>query len=82
MIEDLETTKREYIICKETGKRCYTQSLAGKQIGLAKGKYRRKKAGNGKIPQRSYYCNYCGYYHLTSLKSFTNKKRYIKNIYK
>lgn len=74
------------VICQYSGKRCYTEREAGNVMRNAKkGKVRKHK-----VPKRKYFCDACGFYHLTSQafnryqgdwKDAKRKKRYIKNNY-
>lgn len=75
-----------YQICEKTGKRCYGQKDASNAIRCSKHSSNKKR-----IPLRSYYCEYCGTYHLTHWASFQRfgekstkswykkKKEYYKN---
>ena len=81
----MDEEKREYQICITTGKRCYSGKYADIVLSKAK-KHKTKKI----IPTRKYYCNNCGYYHLTS-KAFSiegkkyysakKRKKYIKTLW-
>lgn len=61
------------VICKETGKRCYTKREAGLVInGSKKNVYvghhqllKRNHRNSKNIPRRKYYCKDCGFYHVT-----------------
>jgi hypothetical protein len=50
--------------CPETGKLCLSQKDAGSIINSAR---RHNSAKN--IPKRSYYCSFCGAYHVTHNKA-------------
>lgn len=66
----------EQMICKESGKICYSQREAGYILSKAK---RKKYMGkNNNIPKRTYICEHCGYYHLTHLKYFFGTRKYYK----
>ena len=58
-------------ICKYSGKKCFTKREAGEQISYFKNTRFSWKNRGKTIPQRYYFCDVCGYYHLTHLK--TNK---------
>ena len=54
-------------ICEETGKNCYSRRLANELVNLQKHhKKKNVRVNKGKIPLRSYYCEFCKSYHLTS----------------
>lgn len=63
-------------LCPETGKVCYSQKEANTvknrfKRHVYKGNhrsYRMNTGANGKIPVRSYRCEFCGSWHLTSQK--------------
>ena len=60
------------VYCK-CGKRCYTTAEAGYIINCLKRKhYRKTKSGD--IPKRKYFCNECGFYHLTHTQNKRKKK--------
>lgn len=68
----------EYDICEKTGKRCYSKKDANNAMHAAKNHSHKKR-----IPLRSYYCSYCGTYHLTHFSSYLQKKeKSTKNWYK
>lgn len=55
-------------ICRATGKIMLTKREAGEQLGATRGHRTTSHIGRGtNKPKRSYYCNCCGYYHLTHL---------------
>lgn len=53
-------------VCSVTGKRMYSRKEADnlKNAALKKGNAKKR------IPMRSYYCSYCGNYHLTHFKNY------------
>lgn len=51
-------------ICERTGKVCYSQKEAGKQVHGAM-----RHSSKKQVPLRSYMCKYCGTYHLTHYKN-------------
>lgn len=53
----------EYLICSTSHKRCYQKKDAQYTVNLANKKHWKNRPS--KIPKRIYYCNDCGYYHLT-----------------
>ena len=71
----MKTEEGTNVKCEETGKVCYTEREAGEAISnfkrhihagshhWIKGDYSNSK----NIPRRKYYCQNCGYYHLTHL---------------
>lgn len=67
------------------GKRCYTERAAGVAINKCK-KHRRSKtrarerefSSNG-VPKRKYFCDICGFWHLTSMPAYSEKGSRIKN---
>ena len=59
-----------YVTCEDTGKICYSGREAGEIINSTKHHHRNDHLGRSKkFPRRKYYCNDCGYYHLTSMKA-------------
>ena len=58
----------EYIYCKVTGKRCFSEREAGEHINYFKNTHFKWSHRGKNIPCRKYYCKECGYYHLTHLK--------------
>ena len=64
----------DHCYCNVTGKVCYSQKEAGNVIRRLK----RHRIGitNKKIPMRTYYCKYCGTYHLTHFKQ--RKRHYAE----
>lgn len=56
-------------ICKESGKYCYSKKEAGNMIRY----FKKHRNFNKNIPKRSYFCNYCGTFHLTHLKKKSKK---------
>lgn len=61
--------------CSFENKKCYTQKEASALINMARKHHYAEKAKH--IPKRAYYCNKCGFYHLTkeAVKHDGNKKR-------
>lgn len=53
--------EREY--CEVTHKVCYSEKTANGIVNSAKRSHKKQKTKL--IPQRSYYCQFCGSYHLT-----------------
>lgn len=51
--------------CKVTGKRKYSEKMAGETIRLAK----KNKNHSKKIPLRKYFCKYCNAWHTTHEKT-------------
>lgn len=68
----MEETKH----CSVTSKICYSQREANLRIHSAKN--RKRKHGPKKIPQRAYFCKYCGMYHLTHLRSLHTTKATLR----
>lgn len=65
---------KEQRICEATGKICYTE----KEAGIVMHYFKRKRNLLFKrkfVPQRSYFCNDCGAYHLTHFKKKKKKLR-------
>lgn len=63
-------------ICKETGKNCYSRRVANELVNSQKHhKKKNIRINKRKIPLRSYYCEFCKSYHLTSTP-FHRKVRY------
>lgn len=64
-------------VCKETGKNCYSKRIANELVNAQKHHKTRNVRINkgGKMPLRSYYCEFCKQYHLTSTP-FYRKVRY------
>ena len=57
--------------CYFAGKICYTAREAGEVINGARRHHR-----NGKnIPRRKYYCETCGYYHVTHYSFYADDER-------
>jgi predicted transglutaminase-like protease len=75
-------------ICKETGKICYSKRMANELVNSQKHHKKKNIRINkgGKMPLRSYYCEHCGCYHLTSSPFYRevrydlNKKHPLKEI--
>ncbi len=57
-------------ICEVTGKYCFSRKEAGEKISYYKNNHLKWRERGENIPKRSYYCKYCGAYHLTHHKSF------------
>lgn len=70
----MEKVEREY--CETTHKICYSQKEANNIIASAK-RWRRCKKPK-QIPQRSYYCENCGYYHLTHFRNLHTCKATLR----
>lgn len=67
--------------CKTTGKQCFTEREAGERLNfLKKGWSRRGK--KKQVPKRKYWCQECGYYHLTHLTCYAFSEHCKGNIYK
>lgn len=62
---NFELPERNY--CPTTGKTCYTQREANGVINFYKSGHKWSYRGKN-IPKRSYYCNFCGTYHITHFK--------------
>ncbi len=63
------------IRCFAEGKICYTEREAGIVINNAKRHHYGNDVKRGKnIPKRKYFCNVCGFYHLTHYKYFADDK--------
>lgn len=65
--------REEYLnYCETTGKRCLSRKEANEIISHYKTNHRGRYfswSHRGKnVPQRSYYCEYCGTFHLTHFK--------------
>lgn len=58
--------------CDITGKRCFSKREAGEMIRMFKRNRKWKNRGKT-IPERSYYCSYCGTFHVTHFKSRPRK---------
>lgn len=69
----------EKLICIKTGKTCFSKKDAGNAIRRLKTRRKQYFCKQKQIACRSYYCNYCGTYHLTHIRNFNYKKKY-KNI--
>lgn len=66
--------EKEKLICIKTGKVCFSKKDAGDTIRRLSER-RRNRTGRKKIvPKRSYYCKFCGTYHLTHNKFFLPNK--------
>lgn len=62
--------KEEKQYCQFTGKRCYTEREAGATLNnLLKGRGMRSAKKKRNIPKRKYYCDKCGFYHLTHFRT-------------
>ena len=75
-------------ICKETGKNCYSRRIANELVNSQKHhKKKNVRITKVKIPLRSYYCEFCKSYHLTSMpfhrlvKYDLKKRKSLKEIY-
>lgn len=55
--------------CQQTGKTCFSRKKANETIAYFKTTYFKWSHRGKNIPQRSYYCKYCGTYHLTHFKN-------------
>lgn len=60
--------------CAVTGKICYSKKEAGNVMHYLKRKRNLPHRGQN-IPQRLYYCNDCGAYHLTHFKKRKRRTR-------
>lgn len=69
---------KEKIICIKTGKTCFSQKDAGDVIRRLKTRKKQFLCKQKQIACRSYYCNYCGTYHLTHIRKFEYKKNQVK----
>lgn len=79
-IGDFGQSKIKYCIC---GKQCYTKREAGEQLSRLKGHRTSSHIGRGNTkPKRSYYCNDCGYYHVTHYGMQKKKKGPLKEFYR
>jgi hypothetical protein len=67
----------EYILCPQTGKRCYSQKEANNVIH-----HSRNTKGKKMTPRRAYFCPYCKNYHLTHYKSFQKGGKTTKQWYR
>lgn len=56
-------------VCSVTGKRMYSR----KEANNLKNSATKRPNAKRKIPMRSYYCSYCGTYHLTHYKTYMKK---------
>lgn len=56
--------------CQQTGKTCFSKKEANETIAYFKTNHFKWSHRGKNIPQRAYYCNYCGTYHLTHLKGW------------
>jgi hypothetical protein len=70
----MEDIGREY--CEVTNKICYSQREASNIIASVK-RWRSCKKPK-QIPKRSYYCKYCGCYHLTHFSSLHTCKSTLR----
>lgn len=73
------TDGKERPICEKTGKVCFSQRDAGNRT--MKGRHRSGNyASKKQKPMRTYFCAFCGTYHLThyreSNERYFSKKRY------
>lgn len=78
-------------VCSATGKIMLTKREAGEQLSSLKGHRTTSHIGRGtNKPKRSYYCDCCGYYHVTHFaqtkgtqmkKSVPYKRQKNYNIY-
>ena len=68
-------------ICGESGKVCYSKREAGSVVNAFKSRkhFRHCKKGRkgDNVPQRIYFCKYCGTYHVTHIKYIKDRKRYF-----
>ena len=55
-------------ICNYSGKTCFSKREASETIAYFKTTRFRWNHRGKNIPQRSYYCEHCGTYHLTHYK--------------
>lgn len=54
------------LICREAHKVCYTRREAGSILNdCRKHGFRSRGVGKKHRPRREYFCNHCGFYHLT-----------------
>lgn len=84
--EEEEKTVEDFGFCKKENKRCYSSTYASKVINNCKKNHRHnnhtrsnKKTPKGNAPVRKYYCESCGYYHLTSRSFYGTPKKFKKN---
>lgn len=63
------------MICIKTGKTCFSKKEAGNCIRRFKTRRRKNLSRQKQIPLRSYYCDYCGTYHLSHSKQFFCTKK-------
>ena len=61
-------------LCAESGKICYSRKEAGIKLNDAK---RFHGSRTKQLPKRMYWCEHCGFYHLTHYKTYwkTYKRR-------
>ena len=65
------------IRCQDSGKVCLTV----REAGMILNSFRHHRSGRtrtGNRPRRKYWCSSCGYYHLTHLAFFGEKKKQKK----
>ena len=60
-------------ICQRTGKSCFSKREANETIAYFKTSHFKWNHRGKNIPQRSYYCEYCGTYHITHFKKKSRK---------
>lgn len=78
-IGDFGQSKIRYCV---SGKQCLTQREAGEQLARLRGHRTTSHIGKSKDkPKRSYYCNECGFYHLTHYAQ-QKRKGPMKDIYR
>ena len=61
------------IRCKDSGKVCLTVREAGVILNRFRRHHGRTRTGNR--PYRKYWCSSCGFYHLTHLAYFGEKRK-------
>lgn len=54
--------------CQQTVKTCFSRKKANETIAYFKTTHFKWSHRGKNIPKRSYYCEYCGTYHLTHYK--------------
>ena len=68
------------IICFQEHKICYTEREAGGILNSCRRhNYSNWGVGQKYKPMRKYYCNECGFYHITHLKSYVFDPKKIKH---
>lgn len=72
MVMNFQNSDDEKRICDVTGKTCLSQRRAG-DIMMTFKKQRQWNNRGKHIPLRSYFCKYCGTYHLTHFRGRPRK---------